>query len=38
MSYTHLTQDERYVINHLHLAGKTMTQITRINSRLGTNR
>lgn len=27
MSYTHLTQDERYVINHLRMAGKTMTEI-----------
>ena len=27
MSYTHLTEHERYVINHLHLAGKSMTAI-----------
>jgi len=27
MSYTHLTQDDRYLINHLHLAGRSKTQI-----------
>ena len=27
MSYSHLTQDERYVLNHLHLAGRSMTWI-----------
>ena len=27
MSYTHLTEHDRYVINHLRLAGKTVTQI-----------
>ena len=29
MSYTHLTVDERYLINHLHLAGRSKTQIGR---------
>ena len=29
MSYTHLSQDERYIINHLHLAGRSKTQIGR---------
>jgi IS30 family transposase len=29
MSYTHLTQDERYLISHLHLAGRSKTQIGR---------
>ena len=27
MSYTHLSDDDRYILNHLHLAGKTMTEI-----------
>ena len=29
MSYNHLTQDERYLINHLQQAGRSQTQIGR---------
>lgn len=37
MSYTHLTKHERYIINHLHLAGRTLTAIGKhLNRSTGT--